>query len=173
MSTQQNIIGWISEELSLNEGSVSATVSMLGQGDTVPFISRYRKERTGNLSETEVRGVADKLQYYIELETRKETILKSIDEQKKLTPELKKQIELCREKTKLEDIYLPYKPKRTTKATIAKQKGLEPLAQMILAQDIMVSKTVNKDEIVSKFLNKEKGVLTVKDALTGAIDIIA
>ena len=173
MSTQQNIIGWISEELSLNEGSVTATVSMLGQGDTVPFISRYRKERTGNLTETEVRGVADKLQYYIELETRKETILKSIDEQKKLTPELKKQIELCREKTKLEDIYLPYKPKRTTKATIAKQKGLEPLAQMILAQDIMVSKTVNKDEIVSKFLNKEKGVLTTKDALTGAIDIIA
>ena len=173
MSTQQNIIGWISEELSLNEGSVSATVSMLGQGDTVPFISRYRKERTGNLTETEVRGISDKLQYYIELETRKETILKSIDEQKKLTPELKKQIELCREKTKLEDIYLPYKPKRTTKATIAKQKGLEPLAQMILAQDIMVSKTVNKDEIVSKFLNKEKGVLTVKDALTGAIDIIA
>jgi len=173
MSTQQNIISWISEELSLNEGSVTATVSMLGQGDTVPFISRYRKERTGNLTETEVRGVADKLQYYIELETRKETILKSIDEQKKLTPELKKQIELCREKTKLEDIYLPYKPKRTTKATIAKQKGLEPLAQMILAQDIMVSKTVNKDEIVSKFLNKEKGVLTVKDALTGAIDIIA
>lgn len=173
MSTQQNIISWISEELSLNEGSVTATVSMLGQGDTVPFISRYRKERTGNLTETEVRGVADKLQYYIELETRKDTILKSIDEQKKLTPELKKQIELCREKTKLEDIYLPYKPKRTTKATIAKQKGLEPLAQMILAQDIMVSKTVNKDEIVSKFLNKEKGVLTVKDALTGAIDIIA
>ena len=171
MSTQENIIGWISEELSLNEGSVTATVSMLGQGDTVPFISRYRKERTGNLTETQVRQVADKLQYYIELETRKDTILKSIDEQKKLTPELKKQIALCREKTKLEDIYLPYKPKRTTKATIAKQKGLEPLAQMILAQDIMVSKTVNKDEIVSKFLNKD--VLTVKDALSGAIDIIA
>lgn len=171
MDTQKNIINWISEELNLNTASVSATVSMLGQGDTVPFISRYRKERTGNLTETEVRGISDKLQYYIELETRKDTIIKSIDEQKKLTPELKKQIELCREKTKLEDIYLPYKPKRTTKATIAKQKGLEPLAQMILAQDIMVSKTVNKDEIVSKFLNKE--VLTVKDALTGAIDIIA
>ena len=171
MDTQKNIINWIIEELNLNTASVSATVSMLGQGDTVPFISRYRKERTGNLTETEVRGISDKLQYYIELETRKDTIIKSIDEQKKLTPELKKQIELCREKTKLEDIYLPYKPKRTTKATIAKQKGLEPLAQMILAQDIMVSKTVNKDEIVSKFLNKE--VLTVKDALTGAIDIIA
>ena len=98
-------------------------------------------------------------------------LLFSIEEQKKLTPELKKQIEFCREKTKLEDIYLPYKPKRTTKATIAKQRGLEPLAQMILAQDIMVSKKVNKDEIVSKFLNKD--VLTVKDALLGAIDIIA
>ena len=171
MSTQQNVIGWIREELSLNEDSVRATVSMLGQGDTVPFISRYRKERTGNLTETQVRQVANKLQYYMELETRKNTILKSIEEQKKLTPELKKLIEFCREKTKLEDIYLPYKPKRTTKATIAKQRGLEPLAQMILAQDIMVSKKVNKDEIVSKFLNKD--ILTVKDALLGAIDIIA
>ena len=93
MSTQQNVIDWIREELSLNEDSVRATVSMLGQGDTVPFISRYRKERTGNLTETQVRQVADKLQYYMELETRKNTILKSIEEQKKLTPELKKQIE--------------------------------------------------------------------------------
>ncbi len=171
MSTQQNVIDWIREELSLNEDSVRATVSMLGQGDTVPFISRYRKERTGNLTETQVRQVANKLQYYMELETRKNTILKSIEEQKKLTPELKKLIEFCREKTKLEDIYLPYKPKRTTKATIAKQRGLEPLAQMILAQDIMVSKKISKDEIVSKFLNKD--ILTVKDALLGAIDIIA
>lgn len=167
------IIEWITTDLNINAASVAATVSLLGEGNTVPFISRYRKERTGNLTETEVRNVADKLQYYIELETRKETIIKSIDEQKKLTPELKKQIELCKEKTKLEDIYLPFKPKRTTKATIAKQKGLEPLAQEILDQKIMMSKNVNKDEIVSKYINKEKGVLTVKDALTGAIDIIA
>jgi len=169
----KTIIDWITTDLNINSASVAAIVSLLGEGNTVPFISRYRKERTGNLTETEVRNVADKLQYYIELETRKETILKSIDEQKKLTLELKQQIEACKEKTKLEDIYLPFKPKRTTKATIAKQKGLEPLAQEILAQNIMMSKNINKDEIVSKYLNKEKGVLTVKDALTGAIDIIA
>lgn len=169
----KDIITWISEDLDINSSSVSATVGMLSQGDTVPFISRYRKERTGNLTETQVRDISDKLGYYIELETRKETILKSIDEQKKLTPELKAQILECKEKTKLEDIYLPFKPKRTTKATIAKQKGLEPLAQLILAQDIMVNKKINKDDYVAKFLSKEKGVLTIKDALTGAIDIIA
>jgi uncharacterized protein len=145
---------------------------MLGDGDTVPFISRYRKERTGNLTETEVRNISDKLQYYIELETRKETILKSIEDQKKLTPELKVQIEECKEKQKLEDIYLPFKPKKTTKATIAKEKGLEPLANEILAQNILVGKG-NRDEIVSKYLNKEKGIETAKQALDGAIDIIA
>lgn len=168
----QKIIQWISEDLNINTASVSSTVSMLGQGDTVPFISRYRKEKTGNLTETEVRNVADKLQYYIEIETRKETVLKSIEEQKKLTPELQKQILECKEKQKLEDIYLPFKPKKTTKATIAKEKGLEPLANEILEQKIMVGKA-DKDEIVSKYLNKEKGIETVQQALSGAIDILA
>lgn len=168
----QKIIQWISEDLNINTASVSSTVSMLGQGDTVPFISRYRKEKTGNLTETEVRNVADKLQYYIEIETRKETVLKSIEEQKKLTPELQKQIQECKEKQKLEDIYLPFKPKKTTKATVAKEKGLEPLANEILEQKIMVGKA-NKDEIVSKYLNKEKGIETVQQALSGAIDILA
>ncbi len=168
----QSIINWISNDLNINPAQVSATAAMLGDGDTVPFISRYRKERTGNLTETEVRNIADKLQYYIELETRKETILKSIEDQKKLTPELKVQIEECKEKQKLEDIYLPYKPKKTTKATIAKEKGLEPLANEILAQNILVGKG-NRDEIISKYLNKEKGIETAKQALDGAIDIIA
>jgi len=168
----QSIINWISTDLNINSAQVSATASMLGDGDTVPFISRYRKERTGNLSETEVRNIADKLQYYIELETRKETILKSIEEQKKLTLELKNQIEECREKQKLEDIYLPFKPKRTTKATIAKEKGLEPLANEILAQTLLVGKA-NRSEIISKYLNPEKGIETEKQALDGAIDIIA
>ncbi|GAB1401695.1 Tex family protein [Elusimicrobiota bacterium] len=168
----QSIINWISTDLNINSAQVSATASMLGDGDTVPFISRYRKERTGNLTETEVRNIADKLQYYIEIETRKETILKSIEEQKKLTPELKTQIEECREKQKLEDIYLPFKPKKTTKATIAKEKGLEPLANEILAQTILVGKG-NRDEIISKYLNKEKGIETPKQALDGAIDIIS
>ncbi|MDR0723800.1 MAG: hypothetical protein LBF23_01260, partial [Endomicrobium sp.] len=105
------IINWISTDLTLPELGVKNTVVMLSDGDTVPFISRYRKEKTGNLSEINVRDIADKLQYYIELQTRKETILSSIQEQKKLTPKLKKQIEECKEKIKLEDIYLPYKPK--------------------------------------------------------------
>ena len=168
----QSIINWISTDLNINTIQVSATASMLGDGDTVPFISRYRKEKTGNLTETEVRNIADKLQYYIEIETRKETILRSIEEQKKLTHELKVQIEECREKQKLEDIYLPFKPKKTTKATIAKEKGLEPLANEILAQTILVSKG-NRDEIISKYLNIEKGIETAKQALDGAIDIIA
>lgn len=168
----QSIINWISTDLNINTAQVSATASMLGDGDTVPFISRYRKERTGNLTETEVRNIAEKLEYYIAIETRKETILKSIEEQKKLTPELKAQIEECKEKQKLEDIYLPFKPKKTTKATIAKEKGLEPLANEILAQTILVGKG-NRDEIISKYLNKEKGIETPKQALDGAIDIIS
>lgn len=168
----QLIINWISTDLNINTAQVSATASMLGDGDTVPFISRYRKERTGNLTETEVRNIAEKLEYYIAIETRKETILKSIEEQKKLTPELKAQIEECKEKQKLEDIYLPFKPKKTTKATIAKEKGLEPLANEILAQTILVGKG-NRDEIISKYLNKEKGIETPKQALDGAIDIIS
>lgn len=169
----QKIIQWISEDLNINQASVAAAVSMLGQGDTVPFISRYRKERTGNLTETEVRNVSDKLGYYIELETRKETVIKSIEEQKKFTPELQKQILECKEKNKLEDIYLPFKPKKTTKATVARESGLQPLADEILEQKIMAGKNVNKDEIVSKYINKEKGIETVRQALTGAIDIIA
>lgn len=171
MDSGDKIINWISSDLSLPEHGVRNTVVMLSEGDTVPFISRYRKERTGNLDEIAVRDINDKLQYYIELETRKETILNSIEEQKKMTPELKKQILDCKEKTKLEDIYMPYKPKRQTKATIAKAAGLEPLAIEILEQKRGMKE--NKEEIVKPFLNPEKGIDTVEKALTGAIDIIA
>ncbi|AKL97614.1 Tex family protein [Endomicrobium proavitum] len=170
MSAKQ-IIEWISSELSLGEAGVKNTVSMLSDGDTVPFISRYRKEKTGNLTEVNVRDISDKLQYYIELEARKETILKSIEEQKKLTPELKAKIENCREKTKLEDLYLPYKPKRQTKATVAKAAGLEPLAVEILAQTLSMKE--DRQKFLEKYLNEEKGIDTIEKAVIGAIDIIA
>jgi uncharacterized protein len=165
------IIDWIATDLDLSKVGVRNTVIMLSDGDTVPFISRYRKEKTGNFSEINVRDIAEKFQYYIELETRKETILSSIQEQKKLTPELKKQIEFCKEKTKLEDIYLPYKPKRQTKAMIAKANGLEPLGIEILAQKLSMKE--NRENIIKKYLNPQKGIDTIEKAISGAIDIVA
>jgi uncharacterized protein len=167
----ERIIYWISSDLNLPETGVRNIVVMLSNGDTVPFISRYRKEKTGNFTEINVRGVADKLQYYVELETRKKTVLKSIEEQKKLTSELEKQIEECKEKTKLEDIYLPYKPKRQTKATIAKVNGLEPLAIEIMEQTLSMKE--DRAKAISKYLNPEKGIDTIDKAVSGAIDIIA
>jgi len=171
MNSGDRIIDWITSDLSLPESGVRNTVVMLSQGDTVPFISRYRKEKTGDLNEVNIRDINDKLQYYIELETRKETILGSIEEQKKMTPELKKQIEECKEKTKLEDIYLPYKPKRQTKATVAKAAGLEPLAIEITEQKRGMKE--NRQEILKQYLNPEKGIDTIEKAAAGAIDIIA
>jgi uncharacterized protein len=165
------IINWITTDLSLPESGVRNTVAMLTDGDTVPFISRYRKEKTGNLSEINVRDIAGKLQYYIELQARKETILNSIQEQKKLIPELKKRIEECKEKTKLEDIYLPYKPKKQTKAAIAKANGLEPLAIEIMEQKRSMKE--NREGVIKKYLNLEKGIDTIEKAISGAIDIVA
>ncbi|MDR2425927.1 MAG: RNA-binding transcriptional accessory protein [Endomicrobium sp.] len=171
MSSGDKIINWITSDLGLQESGVKNTVIMLSEGDTVPFISRYRKEKTGNFDEVNIRDINDKLQYYIELETRKETILNSIEEQKKMTPELKRQIEDCKEKTKLEDIYLPYKPKLRTKATIAKAAGLEPLANEIMEQKLSMKE--NREEIIKPYLNAEKGIDTIEKAVTGSIDIIA
>ncbi|MDR2192004.1 MAG: RNA-binding transcriptional accessory protein [Endomicrobium sp.] len=171
MSAEKRIISWLVSDLNLPESGVRNTVSMLSDGDTVPFISRYRKEKTGNLTEINVRDISDKLQYYIELETRRDTVLKSIEEQGKLTVELKKQIEECKEKTKLEDMYLPYKPKRQTKATVAKAAGLEPLAIEILKQEISMKE--NRTEYLNKFLNPEKGIDSIDKAVAGAIDIVA
>ncbi|MDR2251620.1 MAG: RNA-binding transcriptional accessory protein [Endomicrobium sp.] len=167
----EKIIDWISADLSLSETGVRNTVVMLSDGDTVPFISRYRREKTGNFTEINVRDIADKLQYYIELETRKETVLKSIEDQKKLTSELKKQIEECKEKAKLEDIYLPYKPKRQTKATIAKANGLEPLAIEIMEQKLSMKE--DRVKVINKYLNPKKGIDTIDKVVSGAIDIIA
>jgi protein Tex len=162
----KNIIG----DLNLPGPSVGNTVALLEEGATVPFISRYRKEKTGSLDEVQVRNVSEKLQYYTELEKRKETILKTIREQGKLSPELEEKIIQCKEKQKLEDLYLPFKPKKRTRATIAKEKGLEPLADLILRQETIGG---SKIEISAAFIDLEKGVETAEQALEGARDIVA
>lgn len=160
----------IRKDLNLSAAAVKNTVDLLNENATVPFISRYRKEKTGNLDEIQVRNISEKLQYYKELEGRKETILKTILEQGKLTEELEKEIVHCKEKQILEDIYLPFKPKKRTRATIAKEKGLEPLADLILSQDTI---TGSKKEIAASFINAEKGVENEEQALAGAKDIVA
>jgi uncharacterized protein len=147
---------------------VKGTVALLDEEATVPFIARYRKETTGSLDETEIINIRDRLKALVELDKRRDTILKSIEEQGKLTQELSKAIQDADSLSVLEDIYLPFKPKRKTRAIIAKEKGLEPLALIILKQeDIDVKKEAKK------YVNTEKEVNTIEDALIGAQDIIA
>src|SRR3954453_16593661 len=124
----------ISKILNLPLRGMAAGIELLDEGATVPFVARYRKEVTGNLDEVQIRDIQEKLEYFRELEERRETGLQSIAEQGKLTPDLKARIEAAMEKTELEDLYLPYKPKRRTKASIAREKGLEPLAQYLWNQ---------------------------------------
>jgi uncharacterized protein len=158
----------IAAELNLNSAQVGATIEMLDEGSTVPFISRYRKEKTGSLDEVQITSIRDRIIQLRDLEKRKIAILKSIDEQGKLTPELKTQIEGADTMARLEDLYLPYKPKRKTKASIAKDKGLEPLANKIFNYEI---NDVLKE--ASGFINAEKNVANEEEALQGARDIIA
>src|SRR5581483_4602688 len=124
----------IAAQLQVPLKSLVSTISLLDEGATVPFIARYRKEVTGNLDEVQIRSIQERLEYFRELKDRRQTVLQSIQEQGKLTPELKAKIEAVLEKTELEDLYLPYKPKRRTKASIARDKGLEPLAQFLWDQ---------------------------------------
>jgi uncharacterized protein len=158
----------ISAELGITAQQVRATTALLEEGATVPFISRYRKEATGSLDEVQVAAIRDRLEQLKELDKRREAILKSIEEQGKLTPELKKAIDQAETMARLEDIYLPYKPKRKTKASVAKEKGLEPLATRIFAQH-----PLDIHSEASKYLDAEKEVATQEDALQGARDIIA
>src|SRR6516165_5658874 len=124
----------ISKLLNVPLKGMTAVIALLDEGATVPFIARYRKEVSGNLDEVQIRDIQEKLEYFRELEDRRQTVLESIESQGKLTPELKAKIEATLEKNELEDLYLPYKPKRRTKASIARDKGLEPLAQFLWAQ---------------------------------------
>ncbi len=157
-----------SKDLNISARQVAAVAKLFAEGNTVPFIARYRKEAHGNLDEVQISDIQEKLTYYNSLEARRQTILKSIEEQGKLTDDLRLKIEECISKTVLEDLYLPYKPKRRTRATIAKEKGLEPLAELIWQQ----GQGTPDAEAVS-FINEEKEVKTAEEALQGARDIIA
>jgi len=160
----------ISEELKLEEWRVAKALELMDQGGTVPFIARYRKDQTGTLDEIELRDIQHRREYLQEIQERKETILKSIEEQGKLTPELKATIEACKEKTLLEDLYAPYKPKKRTRATVAKELGLEPLARTIIAQE----ETSNTAEEIGRiYLSEEMGLADPKAAINGACDILA
>ena len=160
------IIERVAQQIGIKNIQVKNTLELLNEGATVPFISRYRKERTGSLDEVQVLQIKELGEKFTELEKRKETVLKTIEEQGNLTPELKERIENCYDSVELEDIYLPYKPKRRTKATIARERGLEPLAKIIMKQV-----EHDPESLAASFLNDE--VKTVEDALSGARDIIA
>lgn len=165
-----NINAFIADELSLKINQVDEVITLLKEGSTIPFIARYRKERTGGLDEDYLRNIEDRMNYLTLLEERKETILKSIEEQGKLTEELKNKIIECVKLQELEDLYLPYKPKRKTRGTIAKAKGLEPLAMFILENFAFAG---NFEDELKKYINHELGVETIEEALQGAKDIIA
>ncbi len=165
-----NIEQTIASELNIKPEQVNAVITLLNEDATIPFIARYRKEKTGGLDEDMLRIIEDRLNYLTLLHQRKETILKSIDEQGKLTDELKEKINNCAKLQELEDLYLPYKPKRKTRGTIAKAKGLEPLAVFILENPKFSG---NFDEILSEFVNEDLGVSNKEEALQGAKDIIA
>jgi protein Tex len=167
--TTLNLLKQLSEELSLPAKSIAAVIQLLTDGNTVPFIARYRKEATGNLDEVQIRAVQEKHSYILELEDRKKTILESIESQGKLTPDLKAQILACESKNNLEDLYLPFKPKKRTKASIAREKGLEPLALRILSQPL----EGHPEKEAAAFISLEKEVKDAEDALNGAIDIVA
>ena len=159
----------IAAELGLDAGSVAATVELLGAGNTVPFVARYRKERTGSLDEVQIRAIEERHAYLVELEERRGAVLASIAEQGKLSPELEARIRACATKAELEDLYLPFKPKRRTRATIAREKGLEPLALRIAAQPLDGSPEAE----AAAFVGAEQGVEDAAAALAGARDIVA
>jgi len=158
----------IASELSIAEKQVSATVELLDEGATVPFISRYRKELTGTLDEVQVAAIRDRIQQLRDLDKRREAILKSLTDMGKLTPELEKQMNEAETMVALEDIYLPYRPKRKTRATTAREKGLQPLADLLMEQ-----KSRDPEGEAAKYIDEEKGVKSIEEALAGARDIIA
>lgn len=167
--TAAELLARIASELSIAIPSVAAVVRMLEEGATVPFIARYRKEATGGLDEVQIRTIGERHEYIKELETRRASVIAEIDKQGKLTPELLAKLCAAATKTELEDLYLPYKPKRRTRATIALEKGLGPLAELLWTQDPSTSPAIAAKD----FVNAEKGVADVETALAGARDICA
>ena len=159
----------IAEELNIKVQQVENTIKLIDEGNTIPFIARYRKEVTGGLSDEVLRTFGERLNYLRNLEKRKEEVTNSIEEQGKLTEEIVKDLENAITLAEVEDIYRPYKQKKKTRATVAKAKGLEPLAEIILAQE----ETKNLQEIAAEYISEEKEVKTVEEAIQGALDIIA
>ncbi|HEY9728719.1 MAG TPA: Tex family protein [Chroococcales cyanobacterium] len=168
-----NIPQLLAKELSLSPSQVQNALELFAEGATIPFISRYRKERTGSLDEVQLRDLSERYTYLTELEDRKAAILDAIASQGKLTDELKAKIEACLQKNELEDLYLPYKPKRRTRATVAREKGLEPLAEFIKSLNTPSAKPASLEAEAANYLSSEKGVNTAADALKGASDILA
>lgn len=166
---QDQYVKIIATEQSLAAKQVQSVIALIAEGNTVPFIARYRKEMTGALDEVQIRNIVERWQYIQNLEQRKEEVIRLIEEQGKLTDELKADIEKSIKLQEVEDLYRPYKQKRRTKATVAKEKGLEPLAQWMLEFPV----NGNLEEKAQEFLSEEKGVDSVEDALTGAKDIVA
>ena len=164
-----DIIAKIAQELGIRNNQAEAAVKLIDEGCTIPFIARYRKEATGALNDEVLRNLYDRLIYLRNLEDKKQTVLASIEEQGKLTEELKKQILAAETQVAVDDLYRPYRPKRRTRATIAKEKGLEPLANVIMLQ---MSKTPLEEEAAT-YVDAEKGVESVEDAINGAKDILA
>ena len=162
-NTIRQIANVISTELQVDQQQVDAAIKLLDEGATVPFISRYRKEVTGGLDDSQMRTLEDRLRYLRELEDRRESILKSITEQEKLTPELEADIRAAETKNRLEDLYLPYKQKRRTKGQIAKEAGLQPLADALFGD-----RSLDPEQLATNFIDPEKGISDVKSALDGA-----
>ena len=164
-----DILNELQQELGIARSQAEAAVKLIDEGNTIPFIARYRKEMTGALNDEVLRNLDERLKYLRGLEERKTQVLSTIEEQGKLTPELKKQIEEARTLVAVEDLYLPYRPKRKTRAGIAKEKGLEPLADMIALQ--LLSEPL--PAAAAAYLSEEKGVKTAEEAISGAMDILA
>ena len=177
MKTIANIIA---EELQVKNNQVESAINLIDEGNTIPFIARYRKEVTGGLSDEQLRILGERLDYLRNLEKRKEEVIKSITEQGKLTEEISKAIQNATVLSEVEDIYRPYKQKKKTRATVAKSKGLEPLAQIILIQqekrpiNEIAKEYINIDNLSEEDKkNKDKVVASAEDAIQGALDIIA
>ena len=164
-----DILKQLKNELNIQLWQVEAAVKLIDEGNTIPFIARYRKEATGSLNDEVLRNLDERLTYLRNLEDKKSQVIASIEEQGKLTDELKAQIENAETMVAVDDLYRPYRPKKRTRATIAKEKGLEPLADIIMAQEIN-EPLVN---IASQYISEEKEVNSPEDAIAGACDIIA
>src|SRR5690606_29233437 len=164
-----NMVEEIAKQLSIPVKKIKSAAELLDEGNTIPFIARYRKEMTGELDEVQLRGIEERLQYLRNLEDRKQEVLRLIEEQGKLTDELTAAINAAGKLQEVEDLYRPYRQKRKTRASVAKERGLEPLSEWILKQP----RSGSLQDEAARYIDAEKGVATAEDAIQGAMDIIA